>query len=280
MTAKPLFGIVQGRLIQSPPGCLQWFPQEHWRSEFFLAHAVGLDYVELIAETEHNSMNPLWSDAGLVEIQALTERNGLCLHALCNDFVVAHRLPGSDAVLEQTIALIERGRRLEAAVLVLPLFDASELRPDGEADAFLNPLRRIADVAAGADMTVCLETILTGTELIDFLDRLDHPGVSVVYDLGNRVAFGHDLAGDIRLLGNRIRHVHVKDKNAANQNVVLGTGLVNFTEVFGALEEIGYGGPFTFETFRGADPVRTARYNIDLVRYFRAEAADRARAPR
>ena len=30
-------GIVQGRLIQSPPGELQWFPQDDWEKEFFIA---------------------------------------------------------------------------------------------------------------------------------------------------------------------------------------------------------------------------------------------------
>ena len=31
------FGIVQGRLTQSPPGCLQWFPQDNWKDEFRIA---------------------------------------------------------------------------------------------------------------------------------------------------------------------------------------------------------------------------------------------------
>ena len=42
------FGIIQGRLTQSPPGCLQWFPQQEWRSEFAKASELGISFIELI----------------------------------------------------------------------------------------------------------------------------------------------------------------------------------------------------------------------------------------
>ena len=35
-------GIVQGRLLQSPPDQLQWFPQERWEEEFPLAEETAL----------------------------------------------------------------------------------------------------------------------------------------------------------------------------------------------------------------------------------------------
>ena len=105
---------------------------------------------------------------------------------------------------------------------------------------------------------------------VKLLDLINMPNVKVVYDTGNRVAFGHDLAGDIRLLGDAIGHVHIKDKN--NANVLLGTGLVNFENVFYALNDVGYSGPYTFETTRGSNPVSTAKYNMNLVNFFKDNA--------
>ena len=78
---------------------------------------------------------------------------------------------------------------------------------------------------------ICLETILTGEELLELLSLINLPNVKIVYDIGNRVAFGHNLSSDIRLLGNKIAHVHIKDKNKNNENVLLGTGLVNSDSV-------------------------------------------------
>ena len=76
------FGMVQGRLIQSPTGCLQWFPQEKWQEEFNIASDIGVDYIELIAETQHNQNNPIWTDDGINRIKQLVNDNNLTLHAL------------------------------------------------------------------------------------------------------------------------------------------------------------------------------------------------------
>jgi sugar phosphate isomerase/epimerase len=270
LTKNLRFGIVQGRLIQSPPGQLQWFPQDYWESEFFLASSLGIDYIELIAERNHNSANPLWTDEGVRQIKALVQRNRLSLHAFCNDYIVDHNLAKGDDVLDQNLRLIERGALLGCAKYILPLFEKSELTIDN-ASEYIVPIRAIADRAAESGITVCLETALNGAELIEVLNQINHPAVSVVYDTGNRVAFGHDLPGDIRLLCDRISHVHIKDKNKANENVILGTGMVNFLQVFAALADIKYAGPYTFETQRGINPLSTAVYNMGLVNFFHAE---------
>ena len=55
-------GIVQGRLIQSPPGMLQWFPDEDWQAEFYIAATLGIENIELIAERVHNQNNPIWTE--------------------------------------------------------------------------------------------------------------------------------------------------------------------------------------------------------------------------
>lgn len=272
LAETPRFGMVQGRLVQSPPGQLQWFPQNYWESEFFLAASLGIDYIELIAERNHNSLNPLWSDEGVAQIKALAQRNKLSLYAFCNDYIVDHSLAKSTEVLNQNLRLIERGALLGCEKYILPLFEQSELTTSNVSE-YAIPLRAIADKAAESGIIVCLETVLNGTELLDVLNEVDHPNVSVVYDTGNRVAYGHDLPGDIRLLGEKISHVHIKDKNKADENVILGTGLVNFLQVLEALTDIKYAGPYTFETQRGNNPLNTAKYNMELVRFFYTEVA-------
>lgn len=264
------FGIVQGRLIQAPVGQLQWFPQDHWESEFFLAAALGINYIELIAERNFNPLNPLWSDDGINRIKSLVQLNNLSIHAFCNDYIVNHPLILGDKVLTQNLKLIERGALLGCEKLILPLFEQSELNINN-VNEYIEPLRVIADKAAESNIKVCLETILNGVELIKVLDQINHKAISVVYDTGNRIAFGHNLYNDIKLLGNRISHIHIKDKNSENENVILGTGMVNFHQVFKALSEIDYSGPYTFETNRGKNPLRSATYNMELVKFFYLE---------
>ena len=269
------FGAVQGRLIQSPSRQLQWFPQEHWEAEFFLASALGIDYIELIAERKYNPSNPIWSEEGVARIKELVARLGLSSYTICDDHIIDHSLlQGGPKGLDHTLRLLDRAALLGCSKIILPLFEKSEMAFENVAE-FIEPLRTIAEKAADSGIVVCLETMLKGSELVEALRRIERTNVRVVYDTGNRVAFGHDIPGDIRLLGGRIALVHIKDKNKANANVLLGTGLVDFLQIFEALAEIKYQGSYTFETNRGCDPVRTARFNVGFVNYFHAEAYSR-----
>lgn len=265
------FGMVQGRLIKSPQNQLQWFPQPYWEGEFLTAGALGFDYIELLAERDHNPENPIWTDDGVERLKKIVDLAGLTLPVFCNDYIIDHPIPGSKECLEQNLRLIERGALIGCEKYLLPLFEKSELTMANLSD-YIEPIRTIADACASSGVELCMETILKGTELIEALEQINRPAISVVFDTGNRIAFGHDLGADIRLLGSRISHMHIKDKNAANQNVVIGTGKVNFQEVFEALADIRYDGLYTFETNRGKNPTRTATYNKQLITYFHAES--------
>ncbi len=272
MCSNVEFGIVQGRLIQSPKDCLQWFPQENWESEFFLASAVGYNYIELIAERQHNKDNPIWTDNGIRRIKTLTERNKLSLRVVCNDYIIDHSLTGNKRNIEQAVTLISQAKLLGIQKLILPLFEKSELT-DNNFDSYKEVLREIAAAAQENNILVSLETILNGKSLLNLLEFLDHSNINCVFDTGNRIAFGHDVYSDILLLGKQIHHVHIKDKNDQNENVLLGTGKVNFYKVFESLSRIGFCGSYTFETTRGKDPVRTAKYNLQFVNYFMEEVS-------
>ena len=76
------------------------------------------------------------------------------------------------------------------------------------------------------------------------------------------------MSHDIEILGDKITHIHIKDKNINNENVILGTGLVNFSDVFCSLAKIQYNKSYVFETTRGSDPVKTAIYNMQVVDFF------------
>ena len=264
------FGMVQGRLTQSPPDCLQWFPQSGWQKEFNVASEIGVNYIELIAEVQHNAENPIWTNDGIEKIKQLVKVSNLTLHALCNDYIVENSFL-DEGVIQQNIELLEQGKKLGVEKYIMPFFESSELTTENMQE-YIKPLKRIAKVADDAGIMICLETILTGSELLKLLGLIGMPNVKAVYDTGNRVAFGHDLAGDIRLLGDSIAHVHIKDKDSDNANVLLGTGLVNFESVFFALNDIDYSGPYTFETTRGSNPINTAKYNMNLVNFFKDNA--------
>lgn len=267
MKQKIKYGIVQGRLIQSPKGQLQWFPQDQWEDEFSIASSLGLNFIELIAERQHNKNNPIWTDEGVKKIKLLVKKNNLELNVICNDYIIDNSLLGNKNVFDYNLNFIKRAELLGMKKMILPLFEKSEITEENVHE-YKDALTEIADIAEKKHILVCLETILSGQHLLKFLDDLDHKNIKCVFDTGNRIVYGHDIYNDIRLLGDEIKHIHIKDKNDRNENVLLGTGKVNFYEVFNALKDIGYEDTYTFETYRGRDPIRTARYNMNFIDFF------------
>ena len=266
------FGVIQGRLLEAPKGKLQWFPRLNWETEFRIASELKINFIELIAEREHNPQNPLWSNSGLNRILNLVEINGLDLEALCNDYIIDHSLVDNSDAFAQTLQLLNSAKVLGCKKLILPLFEKSELTSQNS-EKYFDILLQLGVIAQSLGIIICLETSMNGSKLCDYLDMLNHPSICSVYDTGNSLGLGHDIYSDIRILGSKIKHVHLKDKNQNNENVLLGLGLVNFFEVFSALGDVKYSGPYTFETSRGENPVRTANHNINFANFFIDEAS-------
>jgi sugar phosphate isomerase/epimerase len=269
---RPFLGVTQGRLVPPLDGQLQCFPQASWAHELSLAAEIGLDYVEWLAEQQHNPDNPIWSAEGLEQIRAAHRRAGLRPYSVVNDYVIDHDLTGPGDALAQTLRLLDQAEALGLRTLVLPLYEASEVQGH-DYRRFRDPLREIADRTAGANILFCLETILTGAAFLELIDIVDRANVFACFDLGNRIALRQDVCGDIRLVGSLIRHIHIKDKDDEGRNVFLGTGRLDFYRVFEALASMSYRDAFTFETLRGRDPVETAKFHKMFVEFFMRETS-------
>lgn len=94
--------------------------------------------------------------------------------------------------------------------------------------------------------------LLSPLEVRTLIDEVDSSHVGVLLDTGNVVLFGYPEQW-IRILGNRVREVHLKDFKA-NVGTIEGfvqllEGDVNWPEVMAALGEIGFDGFVTAEMF-------------------------------
>lgn len=92
--------------------------------------------------------------------------------------------------------------------------------------------------------------LLSPLEMAAYVDQFESDCVGVYFDVGNVLPFGYPEQW-IRLLGERIRKVHVKDFCTKVGNidgfVPLLAGDVNWKAVYAALCEVGYDGALTAE---------------------------------
>jgi D-psicose/D-tagatose/L-ribulose 3-epimerase len=114
-------------------------------------------------------------------------------------------------------------------------------------------LRELAGYAADRGVVLCVEPINrfetsfinTAGQLVDLLDRVDHPACKATLDTFHMNIEEKSLGDAIRAVGPRLGHVH----SCENDRGAPGSGHVPWDEVAEALRDINYDGPVVIESF-------------------------------
>jgi sugar phosphate isomerase/epimerase len=148
----------------------------------------------------------------------------------------------------------------------LVTFHAGFLPHDETDPAFITlaaRLRDVADMFAAEGIGLGLETGQeTAPALRDLLQTLDRPNISVNFDPANMVLYDKgDPIDALRTLGPWIGQVHIKDgirtkvTGEWGEEVVVGTGDVDWKAFFTMLDEVGFTGDLCIEREAGTTRV-------------------------
>ena len=264
-------GISQGRLIKPPNNELQWFPGIKWKKEFQIANQIGLNHIELLAEVNHNKLNPLWTKSGRNEINKYSQKYKIENYSACFDFLIKNEI--SEDFSEKSDIIIYSKRFIDACselnvkIIILPFLGENNLELS-KIKTINNYLEILVPYAFGKAISISVESLAEPELIKKLLEKFLKYSSGCVYDTGNRVLMSKDQEKDILNLSKFINHIHIKDKNEKNENVVLGNGIVDFKKIFLALIKIEYQGMFTMETNRGENPTLTAIQNLQLINKF------------
>ncbi len=144
-------------------------------------------------------------------------------------------------------------------------------------------LRAVGDLADAADVTLAIEThpdlVTNGDVGRQTMHAVNHPRIRVNFDTANVYFYneGRTAVSELPQLLDFIAAVHIKDTDGGYQSwcfPTLGTGVVDFPEVFRLLGKRGFAGPYTMELegVKGQDLDEPARlqYVADSVQYLRS----------
>lgn len=114
-------------------------------------------------------------------------------------------------------------------------------------------LRELADYADSFGITLGLEylnrfesyLVSSSDELIKLVEDVDHPACKIMFDTFHANIEEKNLGDAIRKLSKHLVHVQVSE----NDRSTVGTGNVNWEDVFKALKEIKYDGWLSVEAF-------------------------------
>ena len=140
----------------------------------------------------------------------------------------------------------------------------------------LSRSRQVADIFADKNILLGLETGQeTAGTLAEFLNLLERRNVGVNFDPANMILYAQgDPIGALRKLGPWLQQCHIKDARRTRQpgtwgdEVVVGTGEVDWKEFFKTLDEIRFSGDCCIEREAGDSRVadiRAAREYVDQI---------------
>jgi L-ribulose-5-phosphate 3-epimerase len=254
-------GIMQGRLSPPEDGRFQSFPRDSWRQEIARAKDAGLAYIEWIHDEYGRTANPIFSEAGLAEFDALKATYGIATPALCGDwfmdFPLVRCTPQELEEREQHLhELIPIAARIGAKKVVLPFVDQSKIVTDEEKQQVREVLLRALPMAEAHGVELQLEADFGPEEFAAFLATIEHPMLKVNWDSGNSSGLGFVASEEFAAYGDRVGSVHIKDRYKKPEGGVetrpLGTGSADFDDVFKAIRSIEYEGGLTLQVARGA----------------------------
>jgi len=260
--AATKFGIMQGRLVPPDAGRFQSFPRARWRDEFPRAQAAGIDYIEWIVDGYGEDVNPVLSDAGMHEFDALKQKHGVETLGICADWFMDYPLlrctaaerAEREAFLHTLPAV---AKRIGAGYIVLPFVDISRIESEAEKDALVEILLAAVPFAEAGGVELHLETDLGPADFAALLARVPHPLIKANFDSGNSSGLGHVASEEFAAYGERIGSIHIKDRlsKAAGgiKTMPLGHGSADFDDVFACMRRIGYDRPVTLQVARGED---------------------------
>jgi L-ribulose-5-phosphate 3-epimerase len=116
-------------------------------------------------------------------------------------------------------------------------------------------IRQLAEHCAGNHQSFLMETGQeTPTTIMRTIKDVDRPNLGVGLDTANLILYGKANPVDaVNILGPHVRSVHAKDgkwptdPDLLGEEVLIGTGIVDFKQVFTKLKKLGYTGAISIE---------------------------------
>ncbi len=91
--------------------------------------------------------------------------------------------------------------------------------------------------------------LMTGQDMVDFIDYVGHPYLKAVWDIGHANMRANNQYEDIITLGDHLAGLHIQDNDGVcDEHTAPFSGTVNMDAIMQGLLKIDYKGYFTFES--------------------------------
>ena len=257
-------------------GTLESVLRSDWSEVFRRAASLGFDCVELGVRADDYRETELWREGGLDVLKERSKRArtpiaSICLHTFWKYTFADHDVSNRTTAKQILHHTYGTARELGAGAILVPVTNPNKLASNEAAERWATEVKAMAGGAEDAGVKVALEVVggshtITGEDMKSLIDEVGSPAVGAYFDFGNAIMLGSDPVADIKVLGDRIAQVHVKDPRKDRTPCFLGEGDVDLEACLKALVEVDYSGPLVFETPPLTDSRETASRNLQTLR--------------
>ena len=271
MTSR--IGIMQGRLSKPLNGRIQSFPINTWEKEFYLAKEIGFELIEWVLDDKIKD-NPILNKSIFKKISQIRKETQIEINSICCDFFMINSLSkNSTSFKEKNLEIFnylieESCPSNNIKIIDLPLVGNESLKKKRISDDYKNLLLKLEKKIMNNNLIVSLETDLNPFELKDFLKDFNKKAISVNYDTGNSAYWEFNVKQEFLSYGSLISNVHIKDCTPKDYTVELGSGNVDFNEVFTLLSKNNYKADFILQAARGNDEIQIAKEQLRFTKNY------------
>jgi len=257
------FGIMQGRLSKAKKGILQFLPK-NWKVEYDLLNKANLDYIELFTK-RYNDRSPIWNKRNS-DLKKKISQTKLKKIILCDNHVFETNLL-CDNYKNYFNKLISKLSLFQKPLLIIPIDDIFFEKNNYQ--KLIDTVFYFINISKKKDVEISFEVQVNLKIILKFKKDLKNEFFKITFDTGNIFLIDKNNKNLVNYLDkaqNLINHIHLKDRNKSGDNVILGTGLINFKNIIKCLKKNKYDKTFTFETNRGDNHLKTAKNNLIYLR--------------
>lgn len=255
---KPRFKflLVQGRALKQTEDSMQYFPS-NWKEELPLIRDLGFDGIEWIYDKKSENDNPLLSRDGREQMKEISKKHHVSLENVVLDWFIFNPL------IEDEFTLAKRIERLSLLIgasaevgfkrIILPLLEQNSISSIRKRTKFIEIIKKVSKQLESNSIQLHLETSLKPEEEYQLLQKIDHDKLRICFDMGNSASYGYLPRIAINTIKDFLGCVHIKDRILNGPSVPLGQGSVKFQDVFTALKDIKFNGPYSFQVYRNKE---------------------------
>ena len=249
---KNNLGFMQGRLVDSPYGKIQCFPNKEWKSELKLASKTELNLMEWTVNSINLIHNPILYKNRLNEIIFQKKKYKINIKSLTCDYFMEKpffKSKKQQNYLINTIKkLIKNSEILNIKYFIIPLVDNASIKSKRHEDMIVNLFDKLLKFSF-KKIYILFESDYSPKNLYRFIRRFKSKRIGINYDCGNSASLGYNF-DDEKIYFKYIKNVHIKDRLYKGKTVRLGRGDAKLLKILKYFKKKKYTGNYIFQTAR------------------------------